>query len=1484
MTISMTKALAFALIVIKSQSLFAQAPVSNKPDPLKTQAPHGTQQPATIPAAYDPAASVNYVRVKEAVAPVRSEHELDAAGYLQVKQSTQYLDGLGRTLQTVNRQATPGTNPGDLVTPSLYDEHGLETYRYLPYASSGSDGNFKLDPFGEQDNFYRSAYKDPAGTPMFSCEQFFYSQSQVEASPLNRLRKLMAPGNSWAGSSRGVAQEYYTNTTADQVILWVFSAEPLATASGPVVNIPISNRGNFLYNEGSLYKTVTKDENGHATVEYKNKAGQVILKKVQVLNVPPDYSGYNGWLCTYYVYDDLDQLRFVIPPKAVDWLRVHSWDLTDAADAGQVISELCFQYDYDERQRLIAKKVPGAGWVYMIYDLRNRLILSQDANLCLKKQWSAAGYDDLNRQATTGMYNCDVPRDLLRQYISQETIDLTANPALLTYVYTPLVKIYYDNLNPQQQKFNDSYNSKLDAGGNLYADDLPAGSEQEKVITKGLVTGTDARIMHDPADPASGEWLSTYNFYDAKGRLIQSQAKNYSGGKDVSTNRFDFSGKLICNYLVHTNPKASTADLRIKTNVEYDHTGRMLNIWKTINDLQDNKTLVAKNEYDELGQLKTKELGRRRRTDGTHDPSIPLEKLDYNYNIRGWLRGVNAAYSHPELQPAKPACWFGMELNYDWGSTDQANNQYNGNISLISWRSKGDGVQRAYGYSYDPANRLLGADFSEGKGGTYADNPQINFDVVMGDGIDPASAYDAVGNILAMSQWGLKPGGSLLIDKLAYTYYSNSNKLQAVTEDAATAADNKLGDFTDNNTTPEDYGYDQNGNMITDLNKRIHGATGIDQNHGGAIEYNHMNLPWKITVRDEKDNNTIKGSITYAYDATGNKLEKRVLEYPGASNHYQQKETVTTYLGGFVYEQVNGGAPALQFVSHEEGRVRIKGEGSHAAGNYDYFIKDHLGNTRMVLTDELGIDPYAPLTFDGDDKQLTEQAQTWDDQNSQPLQVSTARTSRPGNFGDDNSNGNYAMLVRKNSGAVGAAKLLKVMSGDRIHTSIEYYYTAPNADNSSANGLASLIASLAGTLSAGGPVAGAIKNQSGSITNALQTDGELAVMLNNQASTAGNSQAPKAYLNILFFDEQFRPDKAHSAVVPIAYQPDQKGIIDLRLGNAIEVPRNGYAYVYFSNESNEMVYFDNFMLTHERGPLLEETHYYPFGLTMAGISSKAAGGVEIKYKFNKGSELQHNEFSDGSGLELYDTHFRQLDPQIGRWWQIDPVFTDGVDPDDDETMSIIEGMKAQSPYASMDNNPVRHNDPNGNCATCPVVWQEVQQASAQAGPLAPEVKLAGVAVVAFVALWEFKDDVLAGSNGNSLVPLSAQAATAQYHQSLAQANSTSSSALSPAEKAELSRPLSVPKDMVKSNLNKATPAGRTASGHNTDQYGNKIGPSGKLQVNTAKHSTPKRAKDAARAEGQGAPIKHTNPAKGSDHYHAVDKNGNKKPTSTHHEY
>ena len=220
---------------------------------------------------------------------------------------------------------------------------------------------------------------------------------------------------------------------------------------------------------------------------------------------------------------------------------------------------------------------------------------------------------------------------------------------------------------------------------------------------------------------------------------------------------------------------------------------------------------------------------------------------------------------------------------------------------------------------------------------------------------------------------------------------------------------------------------------------------------------------------------------------------------------------------------------------------------------------------------------------------------------------------------------------------------------------------------------------LSGLLGAPGSAAAgkATANQLNAITDITTP---LGAFINDPTrDNASYPQRPKAFINYIFFDEQFKMvSGGASPVHPTGFTKDH--FSDLQ---NLAATKNGYLYVYVSNESPVNVFFDNLQLVHTRSALLEETHYYPFGLSMAGISHKAAGELKNRFKYN-GKEEQREEFSDGSGLEWMDYGARMYDNQVGRWNHVDP---------------LSDKMRRYSPYNYAFDNPIRFIDPDGMAPT-----------------------------------------------------------------------------------------------------------------------------------------------------------------------------------------
>ncbi len=1103
-----------------------------------------------------------------------------------------------------------GFEPLDFISAVGYDSFGREQFSYLSFAATSipqsnsvlNDGSFKKNPFQQQAAFSTNQYLG---------ETYFYGQTLYENSPLNRVEKTMSPGNSWVGSSRGVITKSWFNTGGDSVRIWsVTNATSLGFGTYSSVAI---------YPAGQLYKNITEDDNGKQAIEFKDKDGKVVLKKAQ-LSAPADNGtgrNHTGWLCTYYIYDKLGQLRCVIQPKGVELINPITTTGSNWTLSNSILDEQCFRYEYDSQGRMIIKKVPGAGSVIMVYDKRDRLIMTQDSNMRKAGQWMITQFDNLNRQVKNGIW-INSSSFSFHQNLSKDTIGypFIAIPSTGCEL---LNETHYDDyigltstLNPNLDNtvwggsFLTTYNSSPE-----YAQELKKSS-----ATIGLPTWSKVKVL------GTNQYLSSVSIYDDKGRVIQTKTENITGGIDIFSTQYDFSGKVLRSHLKHEANLPSPQSYLVGTKLTYDVLGRLIKTEKALNDGA--WKTISVHEYDALGQLIKKKIGTNPIV-----PTCPLDSIKYDYNIRGWMLGANRNFTKNK---ADTTTFFGFDLGYDktsLGSIGSYNSsQYNGNITGTVWKTRGDNEIRKYDFTYDAVNRITGGNFNQYTGTTFNKTANIDFSV-------SNLTYDANGNILTMNQKGLKLNSSSPIDALKYYYFPNSNKLKAVV-DTSNDPISKLGDFKyEGNKTASatDYSYDVNGNLLSDANKAI-----------TSIQYNHLNLPQLIKISG-------KGTITYLYDAAGNKLKKFVID----STISSVKKDTTLYMAGIYQNSV------LQFLPQEEGRIRFKPaeETIPASFQWDYMLKDHLGNVRMVLTEEKRVDIGPSATF--------ENATTANEQIYYE-KVNLSRVTRSGNSTD------LEQLLRKSTNSIGVGKLLKVMATDKLHIKVDCFVQSGTTDNSSANGLNSFLTDLIGILS-NAPTP--IKGNGAILGSALNVPGSAFTNLLNQQSSSVPSSLPKAYLNILFFDEQFKFVEQGSEVITVGSFGSSQ--IIRAVSNPKVASKNGYAYVYVSNESNNFVYFDNFQVSHERGPILEETHYYPFGLTLTGISSQSAGGVVNKNKFNAGSELQNKEFSDDSGLEIYYTLFRQLNPQLGRWWQLDP-----------------KPNYTESLYAIMGNDPILKNDPLGD--------------------------------------------------------------------------------------------------------------------------------------------------------------------------------------------
>jgi hypothetical protein len=647
----------------------------------------------------------------------------------QVQVKTEYLDGLGRAVQTVLRQESPLGQ--DIVQPVAYDALGRQPRQYLPYAAANPGGNagaYRPNALREQYDFYRAT---PTG-PGFASENIArtgvaYGEAQFEASPLNRVLAQGAPGETWQLMPTGghaTRRQERPNTAADAIPRWV-----PGYGTAPADYNALAYAGD--YAAGALWGVEGSDEQGQRSQEFTDKQGQVVAKRTEVTA--------GTWLSTYYVYDDFPRLRAVVPPKAAALLRASSGQVTPALDS------LLFRYRYDGRGRVLGKQVPGtAGETQLVYDQLDRVVLSQDAQQRARAEWAFTKYDALGRAVLTGL----VAREATAAALQAEAEATENQYEVRTAGAAPNYSTdrAYPRLGQQgfaagqvlTANYYDDYNFDNDAAGTPDAAYDPqynarlAVAPQPDARVTGLPTRTRVRVLGVP-DTDPGAWLTTTTFYDERARPIQVQGSNARGGQDVVTTQLDFQGKVEKSYAVHTVPDHPT--ITAAETMTYDHAGRLLDTRQQV-DNEPAPVTVASNRYNEVGQLVQKTLA--------PGGGALQQAVDYRYNVRGWLTHLNDA-DNPLAEDL-----FNLNLNYDCGFQVP---QYNGNIAGQKWRGH-DGVARAYGYLYDGASRLLQGDFVARNAGTQAWTAERQRYGLSG------MRYDENGNVLALQRRGLLVAGT----------------------------------------------------------------------------------------------------------------------------------------------------------------------------------------------------------------------------------------------------------------------------------------------------------------------------------------------------------------------------------------------------------------------------------------------------------------------------------------------------------------------------------------------------------------------------------------------------------------------------------------------------------------------------------------------------------------------------------------------------
>ncbi|QJD97706.1 RHS repeat-associated core domain-containing protein [Mucilaginibacter robiniae] len=751
----------------------------------------------------------------------------------------QYFDGLGRPLQNIEVKGSPTFR--DIVQPIAYDAYNRETTKYLSYtvnSSTSSNGSFQTNAIADQGSFYANPTNpttwNAPGVPKIN---FPYMETGFEPSPLNRVLEQGSPGDNWqltgkpgaTNPGHTVKYEYATN-----------DASSLTSGSGrwaKMYGVALDANGKpTLVDQGSyganqLYVTITKDQNwvnadgkDGIVEEYKDKQGRIVLNRA--------YNNGGVAHSTYFVFDDIGNLSYVLPPA----IEPDNGGITLSA-----LSKLGYQYQYDGRNRVVEKKIPGKGREYTVFNKLDQAVAYQDSVLRLTNQWSFTKYDAFGKVVLTGVWNnggTAISRINLQSQVDaiSQNWESRDNNNASNYYYS---SVSFPTNNIQKVLTVNYYDDYI-------VPNLPSIYDKHlsySAMTKGLLTIALSNVL------GTSDMLWSVHYYDDNGRLTKTFAQHYLGGSsnlnvanyDETSNTYNFTDVLIAstrNHHVSTGALTTIVDSLV-----YDHRGRQIQAWNRINNGPN--TLTSKQDYNEVGQVRIKHLN------ATNSGASFLQDIGYSYNERGWLTKDSSSL-------------FVMQLKYN----DGTNPQFNGNIANQYWGT-GNLLSKNYAYNYDKLNRLTAGISNE------------NF-------TEQNITYDKGGNLLTLSRTDPRipatvnlvyhyDGNQLkTVDNLVnnpYEYDGNGNATYDSRNDVHVSYNflNLPQNFTGSKTLA--YTYDADGNKLRRVSSNSSvGAT----DYVNGIQYKNGAIEYIRTTDGLARRNQSNGDYSYEYSLSDHLSNSRV--------------------------------------------------------------------------------------------------------------------------------------------------------------------------------------------------------------------------------------------------------------------------------------------------------------------------------------------------------------------------------------------------------------------------------------------------------------------------------------------------------------------------------------------------------------------------------------------------------------------------------